>query len=158
MDPLFLGTSVVNCMCGLMKSTWCKNFWLCSAFWMTMASSRYLSHGLGGANGFGFKLFYEHVCYNGTKGGTHGWALEQFIILTLEQEVGIFNQNSSRVMIFVWRWRSCCVVVSPIVIFAWWWRIHWHRYEDILHIIGWNALPFFQPDELYVVYKGVGCS
>ena len=47
-DPLVLGTSVVNCMCGSMELLCCKNCCLCSAFWMTKVSSTYLSHSLGG--------------------------------------------------------------------------------------------------------------
>ena len=30
MDPLVLGTSAVNCMCGPMELMCCENCWLCS--------------------------------------------------------------------------------------------------------------------------------
>ena len=48
MDPLVLGACAVNCMCGSMELVYCKNCWLCSAFWITKVSSSYLSHILGG--------------------------------------------------------------------------------------------------------------
>ena len=39
--------------------------------------------------GFGFKLFHEQVGYERADGGTHGCSMDLFIILTLEEEVGI---------------------------------------------------------------------
>ena len=53
-------------------------------------------------DGPGFKLFNEQVDYNQTNGGTHGCTMDLFIILTLEEELGIFRQNSSNAVI-------CCV-------------------------------------------------
>ena len=41
MDPLLLGTSAVNCICGSMELMQC-------ACWMTKVSSTYLSQSLGG--------------------------------------------------------------------------------------------------------------
>ena len=46
--------------------------------------------GMGeGREGFNFKLFHEYVGYEGADGGTHSCTLDLFIILTLEEEVGV---------------------------------------------------------------------
>ena len=50
-DLLLLETSVVTCICGSMELMWCKNCWLCSAFWMAKVSSKYLSQSLRGFGG-----------------------------------------------------------------------------------------------------------
>ena len=42
-----------------------------------------------GGEGFYFKLFHEDVGYEGADGGTHSCTLDLFIILTLEEEVGV---------------------------------------------------------------------
>ena len=42
-----------------------------------------------GGEGFDFKLFYEDVGYEGADGGTHSCTLDLFLILTLEEEVGM---------------------------------------------------------------------
>ena len=42
-----------------------------------------------GLEGFSFKLFHEDVCYEGADGGSHSCTLYLFIILTLEEEVGV---------------------------------------------------------------------
>ena len=42
-----------------------------------------------GGKGFYFKLFHEDVSYEGAGGGTHSCTLDLFIILTLEEEVGV---------------------------------------------------------------------
>ena len=39
--------------------------------------------------GFDFKLFHNDVGYEGADGGTHSCTLDLFIILTLEEEVGM---------------------------------------------------------------------
>ena len=41
--------------------------------------------------GFDFKLFHEQVGYEGANGGTHGCTMYLFIILTLQEEVGVFK-------------------------------------------------------------------
>ena len=59
---------------------------------MTKVSSTNLSQreGVGeGGEGFYFKLFHEDVSYEGANGGTHGCTLDLFIILPLEEEVGV---------------------------------------------------------------------
>ena len=43
----------------------------------------------GGLEGFNFKLFHEDVCYERADGGSHSCTLDLFIILTLEEEVGV---------------------------------------------------------------------
>ena len=71
------------------------------------------------ADGLGFKLLHKHIGYNGTDVGTHGCNMDLFIILTLEEQIGIFRQNSSDVvMCVVWTWRSCYGVVGPVVIYV----------------------------------------
>ena len=42
-----------------------------------------------GVEGFNFKLFCEDVCYGWADGGSHSYTLYLFIILTLEEEVGV---------------------------------------------------------------------
>ena len=42
-----------------------------------------------GVEGFDFKLFHKDVCYEGADGGSHSCTLYLFIILTLEEEVGV---------------------------------------------------------------------
>ena len=39
--------------------------------------------------GFDFKLFHEDVGYERADGGSHSCTLDLFIILTLEEEVGV---------------------------------------------------------------------
>ena len=39
----------------------------------------------------GFKLFYEQVGHNGADRGSHGCAIYLFIILTLEEEIGVLR-------------------------------------------------------------------
>ena len=43
------------------------------------------------ADGPGFKLFCEQVVDTGTNRGTHGCTMDLFIILTLEEEISIFQ-------------------------------------------------------------------
>ena len=45
----------------------------------------------GRLEGFGFKLFYKQVGYEGADWGTHGCTMDLFIVLTLEEEVGVFE-------------------------------------------------------------------
>ena len=45
----------------------------------------------GRLEGFSFKLFHEQVGYEGADGGTHGCTMDLFIVLTLEEEVGVFK-------------------------------------------------------------------
>ena len=42
-----------------------------------------------GLDGFNFKLFHEDVYYEGADGGSHSCTLYLFIILALEEEVGM---------------------------------------------------------------------
>ena len=45
--------------------------------------------GMGEGEVFDFKLFHEDVGYEGADGGSHSCTLDLFIILTLEEEVGV---------------------------------------------------------------------
>ena len=63
-------------------------------------SSTSLSHSQGDiADGLGFELFHIQVGNEGANGGSHGCTMDLFKILTLEEEVGILSQNSSKVFI-----------------------------------------------------------
>ena len=96
MDPLVVGTCAVICMCGSMELVFCKNCWLCSAFWVKMSHPHTYTItlvGRGSADGLGFKLFHEQVGYNGTGGGTHGCTMDLFIIVTLQEEIGILDRT-----------------------------------------------------------------
>ena len=59
---------------------------------MTKVSSTNLSQREGvweGGEGLYFKVFYEDVGYEGADGGSHSCTLYLFIILILEEEVGM---------------------------------------------------------------------
>ena len=60
---------------------------------MTKVSSTNLSQREGWwgqeERGLYFKLFHKDVCYEGADGGSHSCTLDLFIILTLEEEVGV---------------------------------------------------------------------
>ena len=93
-DPCCDGSSTVNCMCGSWLLMWCRSCWLCSALVMTKVSSTNLSHSLGvweGAKDLDSKLIHKQVGKEVTEGGPHGCTVYLFIILTLEEEVGVFK-------------------------------------------------------------------
>ena len=56
--------------------------------------------GGGGTKGFYLKLFHKDVSYEGADGGSHSCTLDLFIILTLEEEVSLLRQNSSKDVIW----------------------------------------------------------
>ena len=61
---------------------------------MTKVSSTNLSHKWGDegiAKGFNLKLFHEQVGNEGADGGIHGCTMYLFIILSLEEEVSMFQ-------------------------------------------------------------------
>ena len=63
---------------------------------MTKLSSRYLSQKWrvwGRAKGTDFELFHKQVGNEGANGGIHGSTMDLFIILTLEEEVCVFEAN-----------------------------------------------------------------
>ena len=89
-----LSASTVNCMQGSMELMCSRNWCLYSAFWVTKMSSTYLYHNLGGCSsvyGLGFKFFHAQVGHNEAHGGIHGCTMYLFIILTLDEEIGIFE-------------------------------------------------------------------
>ena len=45
----------------------------------------------GSAKGFDLKLFHEQVGDERPDAGTHGWSLDLFINITLEEEVHVFK-------------------------------------------------------------------
>ena len=76
-----------------------------------MVSCTYLSHSLGGranADVLGFKLFHKQDTYNRTDGGTHGHAMNLFIILTIEENMGIFKQDFSSMVM-------CCMDMEVLL-------------------------------------------
>ena len=44
-----------------------------------------------GVKGLDFKFLHEQVGNEGTDGGTHGCIMYMFMILTLEEDVGVFK-------------------------------------------------------------------
>ena len=62
---------------------------------MTKVLSINLSHNWefvwGRAKGLDFELFHEQVGNEGANGGTHGSTMDLFAILTLEEEVYVFE-------------------------------------------------------------------
>ena len=57
-------------------------------------SSTYLSHVLGKwgtAKGLDFKLFHKQAGNKGVNGGTHDSTMDLFVILTLEEEISVFE-------------------------------------------------------------------
>ena len=70
---------------------------------MMKVSSTNLSHRHGGGGrvyGLNLKLFHEEVCDEGADRGIHGCTINLFIILTLEEEVCVFETNSKRLTIW----------------------------------------------------------
>ena len=68
---------------------------LCSALWMTEVSFTYLSHNFGGWVAL-LMAFVSNFSMNrfatvGLIGGSHGSCMHLFIILTLEEETGVFK-------------------------------------------------------------------
>ena len=54
------------------------------------------------------ELLHEQVCCNGTDGGIHGYAMNLFIILILEEEIGFFRQYSSNAVM-------CCMDMEALL-------------------------------------------
>ena len=145
--PLWIGCVGPGCWCC------CSRSWLCSALLMTNVSSTNLSQRVGGwerTGGFDFKLFHEDVGYEGADGGSHSCTLYLFIILTLEEEVGVGKEELQQEWFGIWTWRSFVVEWCPVVAFVWqfdgwlywnWmWRGLWH------HMKWWfPLLPTFLP-------------
>ena len=46
---------------------------------------------VGRTYGFNFKLFHDQVGNEGANGGTHVYTMDLFIIVTLEEEVSVFE-------------------------------------------------------------------
>ena len=69
----------------------------------------------GRTDGLNFELFHEQVSNKGANGRVHNCTIDLFKILTLEEEVDVLRQNSSKGMIWeiymevMWGSRgSCC--------------------------------------------------
>ena len=74
--------------------------------------STYLSQSLGG---FGAVLMalesnssHEWVGYNGNNGATHSCTIDLYIILTMEEEIGILRHNSNNVVM-------CCMGIEDLL-------------------------------------------
>ena len=92
--PSWFGSTMVNCICGSCELMCCSNCWPWFASLMTKVSSRYLSHSWGmwdRAKDLDFKLFHKQVGNEGANRGFHGSTMDLFIILTLEEEVCVFE-------------------------------------------------------------------
>ena len=101
MEPLLLGTFVVNWICRSMELMCCRKCWLCSACWMPKVLSTYLTTGWvdwGSTDGLWIKLLHAQVGYNGTDWVTHGCTMDLFIILTFEEKIQAKLQLCSDVL------------------------------------------------------------
>ena len=80
-------------MLGSCELMWCSSCALCSALWITRVSSANLAKGesWSSVKGIDFKLLHEQVDNEGADGGTHGCTMDLFIVLILEEEVGVFK-------------------------------------------------------------------
>ena len=70
----------------------------------------------------GFRLCHEQVGYKGTNKGTHGYAMDPFIIGILEEEIDISRQNCSNVLIYFMDMEVLLCSCESFGIFVWWWR------------------------------------
>ena len=68
------------------------------------------------ADGLWFKLIYEQVSYIGTNGGTHGSAMDMFIIHTLKEKILFCRKNSGNVVMY------CTGMEVLLFSYIWWWR------------------------------------
>ena len=91
-----------------------------------------------GGEGLYFKLFHKGVGYEGADGGTHSCILYLFIILTLEEEVGMGKAELQQGgdlgyghAGFLWQ----CVVLLKPVFDNLDGRLHWNRCKEGLYII-----------------------
>ena len=90
-EPCCVG-STVNWMCGSWLLMCWRSSWLCSALLMTKVSSTNLSQREGGEGrrrGLVLQTLPWRCWLWGADGGTHSCTLDLFIILTLEEEVGV---------------------------------------------------------------------
>ena len=83
----------MNWMCGSWLLMCCSKSWLCSALLMTNVSSKNLSQREGGL-GKDWRALTSNssmkmLAMRGADGGSHSCTLYLFIILTLEEEVGV---------------------------------------------------------------------
>ena len=157
-EPCCVG-STVNWMLGSWLLMCLRGSWLCSAQLMTKVSSTNLSHreGVwGGAKGFHFRLFHEDVGYEGADGGSHSCNLDLFIILTLDEEIGVgeteLHQGSD-----LWDghvgslWESSVLLESLFnYLYGW---LHRNRGKQNLYIKGGDDLPWFQLSALELLYE-----
>ena len=101
--PSGLASSDVNWMCGSKLLMCFKNFSFLAESKITQASSTYpLPHpwrAFGSVDGLYLKVLHEEVGHYGADGRPHGCSLNLFIEPVLKLKIGVFKQNSSRLMI-----------------------------------------------------------
>ena len=87
---------------------------------MTKVSPTHLSHRWGWhrAKDFDFKLFHKQIGNEGTDRRTYDSTMELFVIITLEEEVCVFEQNSRSVTFCCMDILVLCEAVGPVVIFV----------------------------------------
>ena len=65
-----------------------------------------------------FSNFHIQVSYSGADGETHGCTIDLFMMLTLKEKKGILKTEFQQCGDVLETWRSCFVVVCPVVIFV----------------------------------------
>ena len=118
-----------------------------------MVSTTYLSHKprgwLGSLDRLGFKLFHGQAGHNETDGRTYGCTLYLFTILTLEGEIGVFEEELQQCDDMVYEHpkfqMQLCVLLQLVFDYGGD-SIHRNRCEKGLHIKEYNALPILQSD------------
>ena len=70
------------------------------------------------ADGLGFKVFHEWICYYGADGGNLWLPHEPVKILTPKEEMDIFEENLQQGDdVFGKTKRSCCEVGGPAIVY-----------------------------------------
>ena len=109
--------------------------------------------------GFDFKPFHKEVCYEGADGGSHSCTLNPFIILTLEEEVGVgeaeLQQGSDLGYGHAGSLWEGAVLLKSLFDYVDGW-LYWNRCKEGLYIIGGDDVPWIQPFALELLDEVLG--
>ena len=112
-----------------------------------------------GLEGFNFKLFHEDVCYERADGGSHSCNLDLFIILTLEEEVGVGEAELQQGSDFGYGHAGSlgegAVLLKSLLDYVDG-GLYWNRCKECLYIIGGDDVPWFQPFALELLDEVLG--
>ena len=80
--------------------------------------------GSGKTDGLNFKLFYEEVGNERASEGTQSCTMDLFIILTLEEEVGVFKAKFQQGDDWVINMEVLFGSKGPVIAYVelWWWQ------------------------------------